>query len=367
MRRQMIFLSVLLALTLCEATHAKLNGKNVVYVHGLQPAAMFPPMRFDQDLREEDARGQAGNELGRIFEDYLYYNSSERLQQNEQYLEGQIRRMERAGTCSQGCYLVTSSTGDLVTRYVLSKLNHWRIDISKFWIIATFDLVGAGGGTELADLGAVVADGNPVSRAAREAIASIGLPEIWLVGIGTDLRPRNARDISTGNYGVPRYRIAGRGTNRDINVAGKGFGDITGAILWGGDDSIVPLHSACGSSKQEFIWSCSRTREMGGDTVAWTSGPSSLMPMHYPILMARDMHHTQNSYRGLAVPVDTSGTILIGRDPNGLFRLEQNRSSRTTGHLWWRRTINNYSVKYRNNETLVNYFIRSFRGSPAQR
>lgn len=356
-------LLTLIAFTMSPISQASLNGKNVVFVHGFQTSAIVDLDVRDDDLeRERQGREQAGPEFGNIIEDYMYYDSAWRLSQNDNYLRTQLNRFVKSGVCKDGCFFITVSTGDLVTRYVMENLERWGIDRSRFWIIATFDLVGAGGGTELADVAATIVDGNPISIAARNLVNALGGPRFFLAGIGNDLRPIKARWTAIKNKPVGRFRIAGRGNLNSFNGINVPVGRITKPILLGGDDSIVPLHSACGSAIQMPIESCSIRREMGGDSVAFTSGPPILAHNHFPIVMAREMHHLDIGYKGIAVPVNTDGRVIINGQS---FGIATQHSSRTTGHWWWRRTINNYQIQKNPNQTLVSFFINSFRGRPA--
>lgn len=344
----MKLLSSLLVAVLLLSTptaSAKLNGKNVVFVHGLQFSAILnPTIRFDTQAREDDVRGQAGPEIDQIVDEYLYYHSGERLQQNEDYLKEQIKRLETKGTCAAGCYFVTTSTGDLVTRYVLQQRTKWQIEPNRFWVIASFDIVGAGGGTELADVGVTIAEGNPISAAIKAVVEAFSPSEFWLAGIGYNLRPTIARQESRISQNIPRLRIAGRGRN-------PVYGLITNAIMPGGDDSVVPLHSACGANSKLPIYSCSQKREMGGKHVWFTSGPFGYMEDHFPILMARDMHHTQTDYKGIAVPLNNNRNFA---GVNVSFS-EQNWS---TGWWWWKTHYT--TINKPQNQTLVKFFINEF-------
>jgi len=334
---------ILAGLIMSLESHAKLNGKNVVFVHGLQFEAMLPPLRTNTQAREDAVDSQSGPELDKIIDERLYFHSGERLYQNIAYLKGQIKKMEAEEVCESGCYFITASTGDLVARYVFQNLRNWGIDSSKFWVIASFDLVGAGGGTELADWGVTIFEENFVTETIKSVIEALVPVEFWLAGIGHNLRPTIARSTARQHNSIPRLRFAGRGKNS--------YGPISGLILKGGDDSVVPLHSACGSSRVEAIWSCSQTREMGGKLVGWTSGAKYFMHNHYPLIMARDMHHTQIDYKGLAVPLNNY------RNFSGV-SVSLKQKTRSTGWWWWRQTYT--TIDKPSNQTLVSYFIREF-------
>ncbi|MCH2189686.1 MAG: hypothetical protein MK188_02020 [Gammaproteobacteria bacterium] len=313
---------LLLLFGLCffmSSAQAEIDGKKVVFVHGLQTKAftlLFDPNR--QSKLEADAQSQAGSFLQSRFDDFIYFDSAKRLSANSVSLYQQVKRIEQAQTCSDGCYFFTASTGDLVTRYILSKLGQWGIDRNKFKVLLTFDLVGAGGGTEGADTIVAVVQGNPISVALNSLFAQFFLGTQIdfgsLVGIINDLRPSVARQTAMQANVVPRLRIA----------AGEETFLIS-AFLKGGDDSVVPLHSACGSSRQEAVDSCSRSIELDGRLKS-SSGPRSFLYNHFPIAMATDMKHTDTDYTGRLVAVNNNSKF-------GPLSYDVNERSYSTG--WW--------------------------------
>lgn len=344
MNRVVLIQIALVALLMSPGADAKLNGKNVVYVHGLQFSALLDPrIRDNQDAREADVDHQSGPELDSIIDARLYYNSADRLIDNASYLEDQIEVMVKNGTCAEGCFFITASTGDLVGRYVIEKLNHWKISSSEFWVIASFDIVGAGGGTELANIGVALIEGNVIVNTIRRVFEAVFPIDFWAAGMGYNLQPTIARRTARQNRSVPRLRFVGRGENE--------FGFVLKKFLRGGSDSVVPLHSACGSTKKEIIFSCSNRRSMDGKNVAWTSGASNFMHNHFPVLMARDMHHTQIDYKGIAVPLNNNSTL-------GGVGVSFKEKVRTTGHWFWKRTYT--TIDKPSNQTLVRYFINEF-------
>lgn len=310
---------LILMLLFAPTANAEIDGKKVVFIHGLQTVAftsMNDPNR-DAVLRE-DAQAQAGPFLRGRFDDYIYFDSAKRLSVNSASLYSQVKRIESERTCQNGCYFMTASTGDLVARYIMSRLGQWQVDPSKFRVLLSFDLVGAGGGTEGADTIVSIVEGNPVSAAISGVLAQlflgISINSGTLVGIINDLRPTIARQTATQSSAIPRLRIVGGQETFLIS-----------ALLRGGDDSVVPLHSACGSARAESVYSCSRSIKIDGQLTS-ASGPRTLMYNHFPIVMGKDMQHTEIDYNGTLVAVNNGKNF-------GHFTYDVNEKTRTTG--WW--------------------------------
>ena len=355
MKRGIFILCAVTMLLLGTTAQASINGKNVILIHGLQFSAILNPiLRYNEEKRENDVRSQGGPELNGIVEGRIFYNSAERLEQNTEYLVRQLKELEGSRICEDGCYFITASTGDLVARHILQNLQAFGIDSKKFWVIASFDLVGAGYGTELADVGVALFEQNPIHDAIKPVIEVFAPTEFWIAGMGYNIRPTKARETATQRMGIPHLRVAGRGSNL--------FAAITKPILKGGDDSVVPLHSACASTKREAIYSCSKRRQMDGKNVAWTSGASGIIDDHFPILMARDMHHTQDDYTGIAVPLNNNrtfnGTNNIGT------RVSLDEKTRTTGRWFWKQTFT--TIDKPSNQTLVGFFREEFNAEEAE-
>lgn len=338
--RHLLFIT--LTMLFASQALAQISGKNVVFVHGFQAEALNPALAETE--RQRSAREQAGTDLARVINDYVYYDSRLRLTANATDLFTQIKDLEQEGTCSQGCYFITASTGDLVTRYIISRLNQWGIDPSKFRILLSFDLVGAGGGTEGADALVGIAQGNPVSVAINSALSQaffgitldFGAP----LGIINDLRPSIARNQATGNYNVPRLRIVGAQTTPIISQL----------FLTGGDDGIVPMHSACGSARQEAIFSCSRSIKVDGKLTS-ADGPQTLRYNHFPILMGKDMAHTEIDYRGQLVAVNNNRNF-------GPETFSVREKTRTTG--WWIFKSQYRTVDKPDNQLATTFIINEF-------
>jgi hypothetical protein len=340
-----------MALTLLQSSdaQAEIAGKKIIFVHGLQTSHLLQERgTLTAAQRRTDAISQAGV-FAPYVDDYITYSSTERLQGTVQWeVYSQVKSLETAGTCSQGCMLVTASTGDLVTRYMLSRLNAWGIDSNRFRVLGTVDMVGAGGGSELADVAvSVLTSGNLISAAARLAMeawlgADFSGSEPAALGILHDLRPSVARSTATSNSAVPRVKIAGGGQEVPLNL--------TGAFLDGTDDGVVALHSACGARYRESIDSCSNSIKIDGQLTS-ANGPSwGFWHNQYPILMAEDMGHTQAA---TTEPVGRLVAMNKGINVGGITISPAERSF-STGWWFWKK---NYRVVNYNESTPFATFL----------
>jgi len=342
--------TLFLASVLGTDAEARIAGKNIIFVHGLQTSHLLQARgTLTAAQRRTDAIEQAGIFAPKV-DDYITYSSTERLQgviQQEVY--NQVKQLERAGTCAQGCLLVTASTGDLVTRYMLSRLNAWNIDSSRFRVLGVVDMVGAGGGSELADVAvSALTSGNFLSALARSAITA------WLggdlsgsapsfLGVLNDLRPTVARVTATSNSSIPRVKIAGGGQIVALNL--------TGGFIAGTDDGVVGLHSACGARYTQSIDSCSNSIRIDG-RLASANGPSwGFYHNQFPILMAEDMAHTQ------AATSNPVGRLVAMNKGINLGGVNINPAERqfTTGSWFWKKTYR--IVNYNESTPFATYLV----------
>ena len=285
---------VLISALLCSFNvQAKLNGKNVVLVHGLQTTHL------------KGAPNDAGlqNDANEYWEDYwgnraeaiLYWSANDRVAGGiKDDMRTQIKHLEAQRTCQAGCVFITHSTGDLVLRDALKRLNQWGVSSSNFKVIASLDFAGAGGGSELASLAVNIAEGGGlINSVARSAVdLALGFkPRPGNLGVLYDLRPPSARTIATSNDATPRLRFAGTGSE---------YLRITKAFLPGKDDAVVGLHSSCGSRTIGSFDSCDRNVRANG-ALRSASAPSSLYFNHFPVLMGADTDHFE------AISNDRSG------------------------------------------------------------
>lgn len=300
---------ILLLITACLfsfSAQATLNGKNVVLVHGLQTIHLAGAPN-DAGL-QADANEYWAEFWGNRAEAILYWSANERISGGiKDDMRAQIKQLEALGTCRAGCVFITHSTGDLVLRDALKRLNQWGVNSNNFKVIASLDFAGAGGGSELASLAANIAEGGGVVNALARSAVDVALgftPRPGNLGVLYDLRPPSARTIATSNGTTPRLRFAG---------TGSAFLRITKAFIPGKDDAVVGLHSSCGSRTIGSFDSCDRNVQANG-AVRRARAPSSLYFNHYPVLMGSGTDHFE------AISDDRSGymTTVVNDTTRGV-------------------------------------------------
>ena len=312
---------LLTTLLLSMGAEAKLAGKKVVLVHGFQPAQLLNIPTVNQQI--SDANSYWSQYWGSRAEAKIYWSSAERVTGGiKDSVKSQLQSLAAQGTCANGCVFVTHSTGDLVLRYALSKLGQWGISSSQFKVLAVLDFAGAGGGTELADIAVSISQGsgiiNSVQKAAIDLFLGFDFDADDGVGVLNDLRPGTARATAVNNNSMPRLRFVG---------AGWQYAGATKPFISGSDDSVVPLHSACGASYNGSYDSCSSSVTTEGVLKSVSAAPSSLWFNHYPVLMGDDTDHSQaisNSTSGDFTTVVNNTTLGVNLD-----------FQTTTSRKWW--------------------------------
>lgn len=301
-RNTLLHLPLMLLIALFSAAaHATLNGKPVVLIHGFQYEHLGT--NPDNATLNQDATSYWQDYWLSRAEVVLNWSSGERVREGTRdRIQSQIKSLADNGTCLDGCVLVTHSTGDLVARYMLRNLNgwlwQWGYGPDRVKVLVVLDIAGAGGGTELADLGVSVVESDSIFASAATSVVNWFLgtnisPDT--LGVVRDLQPAVARSIATDNSAVPRLRMVGGGTE---------YGGLSKPFILGTDDSVVPLHSACGSVRAEKLDSCSGSIEMTGERDSVDRAPSGLWFNHYPIIMGAKSNHTDTRSN------DTSGTMV---------------------------------------------------------
>ncbi len=315
------FFIALLVLAVSGQAHAKLAGKNVVLVHGfISDDLGSQPNTSEQQANSIDYWRDFWNARA---EGHLAWSSAQRVTGGiKDSIRSQIQAFEQNGLCAQGCVFVTHSTGDLVLRDALRRLGQWGIDTSRFRVLAVLDLAGAGGGTGLADLAVNTANSNvPLSGLVRD-IGGLALGIDFTesnLGVLNDLRVSAARNIATQNNVYPRLRFVGAGTL---------FAGITKLFIEGSDDSVVPMHSACGARFRDDDDSCSNSVRVNGQLRS-ADGPSSLYFNHFPIIMGESVDHEEA--RNDRRPGGQLTTVVNNRTFGGI-RVD---FSTRTGRKWW--------------------------------
>ncbi|WP_404362168.1 hypothetical protein [Marinobacter sp.] len=280
-------LAALSASLLATGASAQLAGHNVVLVHGFQQEDLSSPPADLQAVKD------AGEDYWRTFwlsrsEARIDWPSNGRVEGSiAQQAYSQIRSISQSGLCSNYCILVSHSTGDLVTRYILENQARWLRNegLQPLKILTALDFSGAGGGTELADLAVSVAYNDswylaPV-KAAVKAFTGID-PKPGKLGVVNDLQTNAARNLAVSPNGIPRIRLV---------AGGSSYGGITKPFIAGTDDGVVPTHSACGATTAEGVDSCVSYLSLKGKYTS-QNGPDDLYYNHYPVLMNEGVSHS---------------------------------------------------------------------------
>jgi hypothetical protein len=216
----------------------------VVLVHGLQSAVLYEGKQTDEQLTQSAVNYWDDYWLDKG--DYrIDWDTNERVAgKTAERAYDVVMQLSDANACANGCIFVTHSTGDLVARYVFDNMDTWLAAAGKpaLNVLASIDLAGAGGGSELADLAVDLQQNDSWYVSPFKAALSYftGGSTTMPDNLGTmyDLQVTTARNIATTPNSIPRLRFAGGGD--DAYMTSK-------AILNGTDDSVVALHSACGA------------------------------------------------------------------------------------------------------------------------
>ncbi|ALO41962.1 hypothetical protein [Pseudoalteromonas phenolica] len=265
---------------------ASATSYKTVLIHGFQPQQL---LFGSANTVSSDGESYWADYWGALADERIDWPSFERVEGKiaTDYVWPKLKSMSERGVCDQGCVFVTHSTGDLVARYIIDNQANWlnAAGLKPLNIIATFDIAGAGGGSELADLAVNVTQGatswNPLIEAALQAW--LGGPLTDKLGVLNDLKVNNARQLAAlPSDRAPRLRFVGEG---DL------FLGATKLFLKGKDDSVVASHSSCGSSKSGDFGSCSSSIAFDGKISSQGDAVKSFMPNHYPMLMSDNYDH----------------------------------------------------------------------------
>ena len=326
-------------LLLAAATsNAQLAGKNVLLIHGFRIQHILNPPS-DEGLADsmsywaDFAPSLTDPATSRI----LYWPSQRRLAGAggvAALISSELKPILESGFCDDQCIVVTHSTGDLVARYVLAnKLSLLGSSLaSRFKVAAVIDMAGAGGGTELANFAVDAATG--VNTGTDIFLALMGFAGFKLEygmnpGILIDLQPSVARNTAVNNISaIPRLRIVGSGD--------EPYGFSTHLIVKGMDDSVVPLHSACGAADSGAYDSCVQDLQMDGCVTSVSKAPSlsQLYDYHYPIILSATTAHNdvKTSKTGHDMTVALSGADYYrGSDAESIGVAIEHE----TRHIWW--------------------------------
>lgn len=299
--------TVLTSGLMAGSAHAQLAGHNVILVHGFQMEDLASPPANLQAIRDAGADYWQTFWLSRS-EARIDWPSDGRVEGTiAQRAYEQIREISQQGLCKDYCIIVSHSTGDLITRYLIENQARWLQSegLPPLKILASVDYSGAGGGTELANLAMNLAY-NPTwynwgLRAAVRAFTGIE-PAPDKLGVVNDLQTNAARNLALSPNGIPRLRFV---------AGGSSYGGITKPFISGKDDGVVPTHSACGATSAQGIDSCSGNLSMSGKVIS-QNGPAGLYYNHYPVLMNEGASHSGvlgSETGNISVPVVNNTTL----------------------------------------------------------
>lgn len=274
---------------LAATSQAQLAGHNVILIHGFQADNILSQPASATEIVQNGENYWADYWNARA-DARLDWDSSERIEAGTaQRLYDDAVNLSISGMCTDGCVLVTHSTGDLVARYFLENQADWLAAAGHqpLNILTSLDFAGAGGGTEIADtVVSVVTSNNTASSWAVSAVEWFmggTLENDEDLGVLYDLQPASARNLATSPSSVPRLRFAG---------AGNEYLGVTGGFITGTDDGVVPTHSSCGAVQAKAYDSCSKNVEFNGKIKNGNANaPSNLFTNHYPVLMGSSTHH----------------------------------------------------------------------------
>ncbi len=318
-----------------------------ILIHGFQPDQLTRPNNTDVDYEGQEYWSSFWNQHADARIDWPSY---ERLQGKiaTDYIWPKLRAFSQSNLCNPGCVFVTHSTGDLVARYIIDNQATWleNAGLQPLNIVATFDMAGAGGGSELADTAVSAAtSGGVVGELTRQAV------ELWLgsmpeeLGILWDLKVNNARQVAQNpSDNAPRLRFV---ANSDE------YYNLTAGFLPGNDDGVVATHSSCGASNKGSFGSCSSSIALNGQLKSQSDAVTSFMPYHYPMLMGDDYTHgnlPDAGYQGKVAPVRTSFNA-------GYKTIRYNSYEETTGSWFWKKTYRYVSES--NNQSFSRLILNS--------
>ena len=323
-----------------------LSGKSyskeykIVLIHGLQPQQIVSDGNVTQS-GETYWQGYWNN----ISDARIDWPSYERIEGkiSSDYVWPKLKEFSESNFCTPGCIFVTHSTGDLVARYIIENQETWLSNegLAPLNIVATFDIAGAGGGSELADLAVSVAQGTEtwtfVIEAALEAFLGGDLTDE--MGVLHDLKVNNARQLAPlPDARIPRLRFVGNSSE---------YLGITSPFIKGEDDGVVGSHSSCGSNRHGKFGSCSVEVAFNGKLVSQSNAVTGFMPHHYPMLMGKAYSH------GSLLEPQQQGSITAASNHKQLLSGESihfDTFSETKG--WWLWKSHYLYVKNSHNDSM---------------
>jgi len=250
----------------------------------------------------------------------LHYDSSYRLEGSTGIgitVANQLKALFTAKpdfcSATNGCVVITHSTGDLVMQYI----EHNKASLldsttrSRFNVTAYLDLAGARGGTEgatvlfeLANLMQTLANNTILTPEKQDEVDDIN---DWLnffmgssgvkylapgkqfnSGVLFNLQTHEARRTAWNNNNIPHLRVASGGNEI--------YGFITSLFIKGTDDSVLPLHSTCASTTDGSYSTCVSNRTLDGKAIIFGDAPSSYFGLHFPFIQSETLRHNGHQW-----------------------------------------------------------------------
>lgn len=242
----------------------------------------------------------------------LYFDSTFRLEEQSGQGNGakvaqQLNDLFAADptycTRTNGCIVITHSTGDIVMRWIEANKQTALTDNARaaFDVLTYLDLAGAGGGTEGATL--LYWAANLANFLTPSEQDDLDLANDWInilfgtegvlymeagkqfnAGILFDLQVHEARNADRSNPDeIPKLRIASAGD--------EPYGFLTHLFIKGHDDSVLPLHSTCGAAYAHAYDACSHARDMDGKVTLFNDAPLVFYRHNYPFIQSADLRH----------------------------------------------------------------------------
>jgi hypothetical protein len=299
-----------------------------ILIHGLQPQQLIDAAGSNI---ESDGESYWASYWGRLSDERIDWPSYERIEGKiaTDWIWPKLKQFSESKLCEPGCVLVTHSTGDLVARYIIDNQENWLTNAgyAPLNIVATFDIAGAGGGSELADLAvsALTASADWSWVIDRALKWWLGSDVTEAVGVLHDLKVNNARRIAPfPDDRAPRLRFVAEGDD---------FFGATKLFLRGKDDGVVALHSSCGASSVRAFGSCSRNIATDGQVTTQGDGVRGFMPYHFPMIMSDNYSHNNiiNAVHKGQVTVANSTTQIDGRT------ISFETADEFYGHWFWKK------------------------------
>ena len=267
----------------------------------------------------------------------LHFDSTYRLEGSDgigKTVSDQLNTLftEDPSFCSRtnGCIVITHSTGDLVMQYIEDNKATLLSDNARnaFDVTTYIDLAGARGGTEGATLLYHLA--NFLDDLASSTILSpekqdeVDDANTWInfflgtegveymapgkhfqSGVLYNLQVGPARNTGLNNPdNIPHLRVASAGD--------EPYGFVTHLFIKGHDDSVVPLHSACGSLYDNSYNSCVWNRYLDGETTWFADAPGAYFDVHFPFIQSESLRHNGHQW-------DDTGNYMTPLMSNGNF------------------------------------------------